>query len=147
MFDEFDNINFISHTHPSNTVKILCSKYSSLFSHNRLFPDQVIFNGEKSCLVPYAKPGEELTKIIEECVNKFIENEGYFPKLILLENHGIIACGKTIDECVIISEICEKSAKIFLGAVLLGDIKFLSNSETNDLINDIKEKYRQELLK
>ena len=144
---KFDNINFISHTHPSNTVKILCSKYSSLFSDNRLFPDQVIYNGEKSCLVPYAKPGEELTKIIEECVNKFIENEGYFPKLILLENHGIIACGKTIDECVIISEICEKSAKIFLGAVLLGDIKFLSNSETNDLINDIKEKYRQELLK
>jgi L-fuculose-phosphate aldolase len=144
---KFDNINYISHTHPTNTVKILCSKYSNLFSNNRLFPDQVIFNGEKSCLVPYAKPGDELTKIIEEYVNKFIDEEGYFPKLILLENHGIIACGKTIDECVIISEICEKSAKIFLGAILLGDIKFLSDIETNDLVNDIKEKYRQELLK
>jgi hypothetical protein len=46
-----------------------------------------------------------------------------------------------------ITEICEKSAEIFLGSILLGNIKFLSDDETNDLINDKKEKYRQDLLK
>lgn len=144
---EFDDINYISHTHPTNTIKILCSTYSKLFSENRIFPDQVIFNGKKSCLVPYARPGEDLLENIKVCVNNFILDEKYFPKLILLENHGIIACGKTIDECAIITDICEKSAEIFIGGILLGNIKFLTEHETNDLINDKKEKYRQNLLK
>jgi len=143
----FKDINYISHTHPANTIKILCTKYSSIFSEKRIFPDQVIFNGLKSCLIPYAKPGDELTQIIKKYVTDFIENYDFFPKLILLENHGIIACGKTIEECIIITEICEKSADIFLGSILLGDIRFLSDDETNDLINDKKEKYRQNLLK
>jgi ribulose-5-phosphate 4-epimerase/fuculose-1-phosphate aldolase len=144
---KFDGINFISHTHPVNTLKILCSNYSEIFANNRLFPDQVIFNGVKSCLVTYAKPGDHLTNKVKENVNSFIEKEGFFPKLILLQNHGIIACGKTSDECLIITEICEKSAEIFLGSILLGNVKFLSDDETNDLINDKKEKYRQDLLK
>jgi len=143
---EFNDINFIAHTHPTNTVKILCTRYSKLFADNRLFPDQVIFNSIKSCLVPYAKPGDDLNDVIKQYVKVFIENERYFPKLILLENHGIIACGKTVDECIIITEICEKAAEIFLGSMLLGNINFLSDYQTSNLINDKKEKYRQNLL-
>jgi len=145
---EFEDINYISHTHPTNTIKILCStEYSKLFSEKRLFPDQVIFNGKKSCFIPYAKPGSDLNVVIKKCITSFIEIEKFFPKLILLENHGIIACGKTVDECVIITEICEKAAEIFIGAKMLGDIKFLTDKEINDLTNDKKEKYRQNLLK
>lgn len=144
----FEEINYVSHTHPTNTLKILCSDMSELFASNRMFPDQVVFNGVKSCLVPYAKPGEDLTKMISECVNSFIENEGYFPKLILLRNHGIITCGKTIDECIISTDMCEKSAEIFIGSVSLGrKINFLSDKESNDLVEDKNEKYRQGLLK
>lgn len=140
----FENINYVSHTHPINTLKILCSNKSDLFASNRIFPDQVVFNGKKSCLVPYAKPGEDLTKMITTCVNSFIENEGYFPKVILLKNHGIITCGETIDECVMSTEICEKSAEIFSD---VDNIIFLSEDEVNDLVEDKNEKYRQELLK
>lgn len=144
----FEDINYVSHTHPTNTLKILCSEMCELFAYNRMFPDQVVFNGKKSCLVPYAKPGEELTKIISESVNSFIEKEGYFPKLILLKNHGIITCGKTIDECIISTDMCEKSAEIFVGSISLGRrMCFLSDKESNDLVEDKNEKYRQGLLK
>ena len=143
----FDNINYISHTHPINTLKILCSDKCESFAANRLFPDQVVFNGKKSCLVPYAKPGDDLTKSIKLHVDSFIENEGYFPKLILLKNHGIITFGKTVDECVISTDICEKSSEIFIGGSNLGQIKFLSDIESSDLIIDKNEKYRQDLLK
>ena len=143
----FDNINFVAHTHPTNTVKILCSNLSDEFSKNRLFPDQIVFNGKKSCLVPYAKPGEELTKLIKLFVNSFIKDEGYFPKLILLKNHGIISCGETIDECIISSDICEKSAEIFIGAYGLNKINFLHDSEINDLVEDENEIYRKKLIK
>jgi ribulose-5-phosphate 4-epimerase/fuculose-1-phosphate aldolase len=141
----FDNINYVSHTHPVNTLKILCSDLCESFATNRLFPDQVIFNGIKSCLVPYTMPGIELTKMIEKEVKSFIQNEGYFPKLILLKNHGIITCGKTIEECIIATEICEKSAEIFTG--ISGKINFLSIEESEELLLDKNEKYRQELLR
>jgi len=143
----FKDVNYISHTHPTNTLKILCSSLDKKFAVKRLFPDQVVFNGVKACLVPYAKPGIELTNLIKKHVSEFISEEKYFPKLILLKNHGIIACGKTIDECIIISEICEKSAEIFIGAVSIDNITFLTDESVNDLLIDKNEKYRQELLK
>lgn len=143
----FPDIKYVSHTHPSNTLKILCSNLCDSFSEKRLFPDQVVFNGAKSCLVPYSKPGNDLTESIKECVNSFIEKEGYFPKVILLKNHGIITCGKTIDECVISTEICDKAAEVFLGAYNMGTINFLSEEQVNDLVFDKNEKYRQELLR
>lgn len=142
----FEGINYISHTHPTNTLKILCSNQSKVFANKRLFPDQVVFNGVKSCLVEYGNPGDELTDLIKENVNSFINEEGYFPKLILLENHGIIACGNSIDECIIISDICEKAANILIGAIGIGYVNFLTDIEIENLVNDDKEKYRKNLL-
>lgn len=142
----FEDINYVSHTHPTNTLKILSSNLSEEFANKRIFPDQVIFNGKKSCLVPYSTPGDELTKSVKIYVDFFIKNESSFPKLILLKNHGIISCGKSIDECITINEICEKSAEIFLGAKSLGGLNFLDESEINKLINDKKEIYRKSLL-
>ena len=47
----FPSINCVCHTHPTNTIKILCSSRISDFANRRLFPDQVVRNGIKSCLV------------------------------------------------------------------------------------------------
>lgn len=141
-----ENINFVLHTHPINTLKILCSKHIDYFVNNRIFPDQVVFNSKKSCVVPYAKPGDELTETIKKHVNLFMELNGEFPKLILLKNHGIIACGETIEECIIITEICEKAAEIFVDCLLLGGVNFLTEDQVNSLINDKNEKYRKSLL-
>jgi rhamnose utilization protein RhaD (predicted bifunctional aldolase and dehydrogenase) len=143
----FEGIKYVSHTHPTNTLKILCSSHSEDFANKRIFPDQVVFNGAKSCLVPYAKPGEELTELIKLHVNIFINDEGYFPKLILLQNHGVITCGNSIKECIISTDICEKAANIFVGSVGLGGVHFLSNKDIIDLVIDNKEKYRQQQLK
>ena len=131
-----EEINYVCHTHPTNTLKILCSDNIYDFSVYRLFPDQVIFNDKKSCVIPYANPGEELFNHIEDMVNKFIESEKFFPKLILLKNHGIITCGKTI----------EKSAEIFLSGVDKMNMTYLSNLDINKLINDENEKYRKSLI-
>jgi ribulose-5-phosphate 4-epimerase/fuculose-1-phosphate aldolase len=143
----FEGINFVSHTHPTNVLKVLCSHEGYAFANRRIFPDQVIFNGKKSCLVPYAKPGDELTKKIKKHVNSFMEKEGYLPRLILLENHGIICCGNTVEECVIMTEICDKSAEIWVGSKSLSDVKFLTDEQVNELVEDKNEKYRKELLK
>ena len=88
----FPEVNFIAHTHPPHTTKILCSEPSVLydFAEHRWFPDQIVRNGTKSCVVPYAPPGESILKLVEKHVSRFVDHEGFFPKLILLQNHGII---------------------------------------------------------
>jgi ribulose-5-phosphate 4-epimerase/fuculose-1-phosphate aldolase len=142
----FEEINYVSHTHPVNTLKILCGNFAEEFSKKRIFPDQVIFNGKKSCLIPYETPGEELTNVIKKEVNSYIESENTFPKLILLKNHGIISCGKSIEECMVINEICEKSAEIFFCSKNLGSLNFLSDEQIDKLLNDKQEIYRKSLL-
>ena len=39
---EFEDINFIAHTHPTKTMQVLCSEQIYSFADHRLFPDQVV---------------------------------------------------------------------------------------------------------
>jgi ribulose-5-phosphate 4-epimerase/fuculose-1-phosphate aldolase len=141
------NINFVAHTHPTNTLKILCSNIEliSEFANKRMFPDQVVFNGEKSCIVPYAHPGTELCKNVKHSVDEFMEKNKYLPKLILLVNHGIICAGSTIKECLIATEMCEKSAEIFIGAKSISKCTFISNDEIEQVKVDTNEIYRNNI--
>jgi ribulose-5-phosphate 4-epimerase/fuculose-1-phosphate aldolase len=140
------NIKYVVHTHPTNTLKILCSNTDIIneFANNRLFPDQIVFNGQKSCVVPYAHPGEELCNSIEKSYEEFINNNGYFPKLILLINHGIICAASSTKECLLATSMCEKSAEIFIGAKMLGNCKFISENDVEKINFDKNEIYRQQ---
>tara|TARA_B100000508_G_scaffold131904_1_gene120401 strand:+ start:2215 stop:2883 length:669 start_codon:yes stop_codon:yes gene_type:complete len=145
IFDNFCDVNFIAHTHPTFTNKILCSESCHSFADQRLFPDQVVRNGRKSCLVPYATPGRELRDEIKKQIEYFIDDEGFFPKLILLENHGIITTGSTYKDCLASSLMCEKSAEIFLGAKLLGKIQYLTEDQINAIDKCPNEAYRRKV--
>lgn len=145
IYRNFPEINYIAHTHPINTVKILCSDELTYFSQRRLYPDQIVRNGSKSCVVPYGCPGKELLDLIEKCVNKFLDKEGYFPKLILLQNHGIISAASNVEDCIHSTHTCEKSAEIFIGASLLGGIHFLTSNQVEQIDNCPEEIYRKNL--
>ena len=142
----FPEINYVSHTHPINTVKILCSGRTVAFAHNRLFPDQVVRNGIVSCLVPYATPGVPLMEQIEIFVTEFIKREKFFPKLILLQIHGIITASASAKDCATAALMCEKSAEVFIGAKLLNNMTFLSPEAVAEINVDPNEKYRRNLI-
>lgn len=141
----FPEINYIAHSHPSYTTQILCSNAAEEFANHRWFPDQIVRNGSKSCLVPYAPPGERILKLVEKYVTKFVDEEGYFPKLILLKNHGIITASPYQKDCASASLMCEKSAEIFVGAKLLGGIYFLPEEEVEHIENCPGENYRRDM--
>jgi ribulose-5-phosphate 4-epimerase/fuculose-1-phosphate aldolase len=141
----FPDINFIAHTHPPHTTKILCSESIHDFSEHRWFPDQIVRNGKKSCVVPYAPPGEAILKLVEKQVSGFVDYEGFFPKLILLQNHGIITASTFKKDCAAATLMCEKSADIFIGAKLLGGVKFLSKQEVVDVDACPNENYRRNM--
>ena len=141
----FSEVNFIAHTHPPHTTKILCSDTIYDFADNRWFPDQIVRNGIKSCLVPYAPPGKAILKLVEKSVSEFVDEEGYCPKLILLQNHGIITASASKKDCTASTLMCEKSAEIFIGAKLLGGVKFLTKQEVADVDTCPNENYRRNM--
>ena len=141
----FPEINFIAHTHPPHTTKILCSNQLYHFANHRWFPDQIVRNGIKSCVVPYAPPGQAILKLVERHVTQFVKYEGYFPKLILLQNHGIITASASKKDCAASTLMCEKSADIFIGAKLLGGVKFLTKQEVADVDTCPNENYRRNM--
>jgi ribulose-5-phosphate 4-epimerase/fuculose-1-phosphate aldolase len=143
----FPDINFIAHTHPPHTTKVLCTEPSILydFAEHRWFPDQIVRNGVKSCVVPYAPPGEAILRLVEKHVSKFVNHEGYFPKLILLQNHGIITASSSMKDCAAASLMCEKSAEIFVGAHALGGVHFLTSEQVADVDKCPNENYRRNM--
>ena len=141
----FPEINFIAHTHPPHTNKIICSELIYDFANNRWFPDQIVRNGRKSCVVPYASPGEKVLVFVAKYISEFIDREGYFPKLILLQNHGIITASASQKDCAASSLMCEKSAEIFVGAYSMGGVNFLIDEEVDDVDQCPNENYRRNM--
>ena len=139
----FPQINFVAHTHPTNTNKILCSERIFSFAKRRLFPDQIVRNGAKSCVVPYATPGKPLRNAIKESIFNFMGTERYFPKLILLQNHGIITAGTSSKECIASTLMCEKSAEVYIGARAMGSIIYLTKEQIAEVDTSPDEKYRR----
>ena len=143
---QFPEVNFIAHSHPSNVLKILCSKFAKDFSKTRLFPDQVVRNGVKSCFVPYKTPGESLKTELGFQVCYYYCKYGYVPQVILLQNHGLITTGKSAKEAYYATMMCEKAADIYIGSKLLGQTK-LSKTNIKDLTEMPQENYRRNIIK
>jgi len=89
--------------------------------------------------------GNVSVRLDEKYVSKFVDKEGYFPKLILLQNHGIISASASKKDCAASTLMCEKSADIFIGARLLGGVKFLTEQEVADVDLCPNENYRRNM--
>ena len=63
--------------------------------------------------VEYAAPG---TMKLAENVAKGLEKED----IVILKNHGVVACGENLDEAALLTEFIEESAKIQFVTRLIG---------------------------
>jgi len=141
------DINFVGHTHPVHVNQILCSPRSREFAVKKLFPDEVVCCGAASVFVPYTDPGLKLAQIIRRETTQFIEDLGAPPRVILLENHGIITLGRSPDAVKAAMFMAEKAAKIFAGAAALGGPQFLSPENVSRIGGRPDEHYRQKVLR
>ena len=93
-------------------------------------------------------PGLQLAKVIDKEIRAFIKIEGTYPKNILIENHGLIAIGKTAKEVLSGTLMAEKSARIHMGAIAArkeGPI-FLTPEQVERIAGRPDEHYRQKML-
>lgn len=138
-------VQFIGHTHPTAVNQLTCSNRIEDFAFKRRFPDEVVLCAPESVLVPYADPGLPLAIVMREKVRAYMEKHGEAPKVILLENHGVIALGDTPSEILNITAMVVKSAKIFAGACMIGEPTYMTNEDVWHIYKRPDEIYRRKL--
>jgi rhamnose utilization protein RhaD (predicted bifunctional aldolase and dehydrogenase) len=142
-------VDVVGHTHPIAVNQILCAgeAVSRRYAIERRFPDEIVCCGAKSVLVPYIDPGTRLAKAIRDHTNLFIRNENRAPRLVLIQNHGLIACGPSTGSVLAATLMAEKAAHVFVGASALGSPVALSPQNVARIDSRPDEHYRQRMLK
>ena len=140
-------VQFVGHVHAVAVNQVLASARAEELAKRRIIPDQVVYCGAQSVLVPYVDPGLVLARHIAREVTDFQSSMGYVPKTILLKNHGIIACGFTHTEVMAALAMAEKAASILVGAAALGEPQYMDPTAVARIDGRADEHYRQAMLK
>lgn len=139
-------VAFVAHCHPLNANQVLCSPRARDFAERRMFPDEIVYCGSRSVFVPYTDPGLPLAREIKERTGEFLEAAGAVPRLILLQNHGIIALAATREAALACTMMCNKAAAIFAGAAAMSGPNFLSAPQVERIATRRDEVRRQTAL-
>ena len=142
-----ENVSLVGHCHPTAVNQVLCSPRARDFAERRLFPDEVVCCGPASVFVPYTDPGIPLAREIRERTVLYIKQHSFVPRLILLQNHGIIAVGATVQSVMSAILMATKAAEIFVGAASLGGPNFMAQKDVDRIASRPDEHYRQKQLK
>jgi rhamnose utilization protein RhaD (predicted bifunctional aldolase and dehydrogenase) len=142
-----EGVRFVGHTHPSAVNAILCSRKVEKTIRGRLFPEEVTFCGPAPAYVPYTDPGLPLANRLCEVLADYLDIYAEPPRVILLQNHGLIALGRTATEVENITAMCVKAARVLLGTYALGGPRFLTARDVERIHTRPDEVYRLEKLR
>lgn len=140
-------INFVGHTHSTTVMQVLCSPRARDFAEQRLMPDEIVCCGIASVFLPYTDPGVKLARAIRSQTEQFIKTHQRQPRIILMQNHGVIALGSTWQSVLSAMLMVEKAAKIFVGAAAMGGPVFINRENVLRIAGRPDELYRQRALK
>jgi rhamnose utilization protein RhaD (predicted bifunctional aldolase and dehydrogenase) len=143
---QLPDVEFVAHTHPVAVNAITCARNGERAFAGRLFPDEIVCCGPKYVWIPWTDPGAPLARKVHERVHRFVDEEGFPPKVILMQNHGMIALGPTVASVENATLMMVKTCKILLYTYLLGGPRTLSPEAADRICNRPDEKYRERLL-
>ncbi len=136
----------VAHTHPQAINALTCSTGFPTVLSGRMFPDEAVVLGRDSVFIPYLDPGVALARAIRGGIEDYRRHHGSVPKVVYMQNHGVIALGASCAEAVAITAMAIKAARIRLGALTAGGIARLSDEIVDHLINRPDEKLRQKMI-
>ena len=140
-------IAFVGHTHAPAVNRILCSPRAKEFALKRIVPDEVICCGTESIFIPYTDPGLKLAQAIKKATDSYYKRKRIFPRVIVLQNHGIITIGGTTQAVLAAMMMAEKSAMIWLGAAALGGPVFMTKQQVERIASRQDEDVRRRAMK
>ncbi len=127
------DVDAILHSHQVHATTIACMGIELPAVHYLL-----AFSGDKVPLAPYATFGTQaLSDNILSVLGKY--------KACLLENHGLITLGASLDEAFDIAEALELVAQIYIQAKSIGQPKILNSEQMNVVIEKFKTYGKQNI--
>jgi len=139
---QLPGVNVVAHTHPTAINGLTCSRLWPWALQGRMFPDEAVVLGAESVFVPYVDPGVVLAKAIKVGIETYRSQCGQVPKVVYMQNHGLIALAANATEATNITAMAIKAARIRQVALSAGGIATLSGAVIDHLINRPDEKYR-----
>jgi rhamnose utilization protein RhaD (predicted bifunctional aldolase and dehydrogenase) len=134
---------WIGHTHPISVMSILCSKEGARPFTQHIYPDEIVGCGEMPAVVPYVDPGLTLARAVRDELRRYLDKFGIAPKLILMENHGMVALGQSPIDVMSISLSADKWARTILGTFTLGGPRYLTEQQAKRIESRPDEAYRR----
>jgi rhamnose utilization protein RhaD (predicted bifunctional aldolase and dehydrogenase) len=141
-----EGVNFVGHTHPTAINAITCSAVFETAVSGRLFPDEIVVCGLAPVVVPYTDPGVPLARKVRNVINQYIDAYYEIPKVILMQNHGLIALGRGAQQVENVTAMAVKTARVLLGTYTLGGPHFLTARDVDRIHTRPDELYRRKLL-
>jgi rhamnose utilization protein RhaD (predicted bifunctional aldolase and dehydrogenase) len=125
-------INFVGHTHPTAINALTCSvRGKEIALGGRMTAEEITFCGPRTCWVEYTDPGLGLGRAVRDAVERYVEECSALPRMILVQNHGLIIPGRTAEEVETATQIAVKTARSLVGTMAFGGPNFLPQSEVD----------------
>lgn len=140
---QLPGIGFVGHTHPTAVNALLCAAGVERAIAGRLFPDEIVYCGPAPVYIPYTDPGLPLARRVQAEIDRYLAEYRETPKVILMQNHGLIALGRSALEVENITAMAVKAARILLGTFALGGPHFLSPAAVERIHTRPDELYRR----
>ena len=140
---QLPGLNFIGHTHATAVNMLTCSTGFEQAYAGRLFPDEIVLCGPAPVLVPYTDPGVPLAVEVWNRVQRYLDEYGEQPKVILIQNHGLIVLGKTSQQVLDVTAMAVKTARILLGTFAAGGPRFMPQRDVARIHTRPDELYRR----
>jgi len=141
---QLDEVHFVGHTHPTAVNAVLCSQKVEEAIAGRLFPDEIVYCGPAPVYIPYTDPGVPLARRVRAEINRYLDEYHETPKVLLMQNHGLIALGSTASQVENITAMYCKTARVILGAYALGGPHFMSAKAVARIHTRPDELYRRQ---
>lgn len=119
-------VRVAAHIHPVIVDQITASPRARQFADRRTVHNEVLALGAASLLVNYVEPGLCLTREIQKKMILWRDRNKSVPRVILVQNHGVILLGETGLGLLRSIDAILKYAELFAGASLLGGPVFLT---------------------
>ncbi|MCU0522292.1 MAG: class II aldolase/adducin family protein [Anaerolineae bacterium] len=137
-----DDVTFVGHTHATAVNALTCSKAFPGAFEGRLFPDEIVMCGP----APYTDPGIPLAREIRKRIDAYLDTYGERPRVILMQNHGLVALGHSVEQVENITAMMVKTARVLLGAYAAGGPQALTPENVDRIHTRPDEAYRRRLL-
>lgn len=123
IYKKRSDVNAIIHVHSLALTAFACARKAI---NQNIHPENVIVFDDIP-LAPYAMPS---SKALVENTVKFFENRD----VVLMANHGVVACGRDLEDAYTKIEMAEANAQLILNSLLLGGGVSLERQDIEDLI-------------